>query len=270
MSEVGSKVAVVTGGASGIGLAIAERLLADGLQVMIADIEAASLKASAERIGAAAHVTDVSSQSSMQALADAVMAQFGRVDLVCINAGVGSSAPIADMTRSDWDWMLGVNLFGLVNGVHAFLPLLEATGGHLAVTTSVAGFHVTPGLGGYCVTKFAATAYCETLAMELEAKGSTVGVTVLCPGPVSTRLGSSHRNRPAALGAGALRDANLEQSEDGATLRWMPPAQAADLLMRAIADRQFYAFTHGEFAGEVYDRHERIRQGFDWLSEKEG
>lgn len=254
------KVAVVTGGASGIGRALAERLIAEGLHVVIADIEEASLAQTAAEIGATGIRTDVSSAESMQALADAVMARFGRVDMVCLNAGVGSGGAIADMTVSDWNWLLGVNLYGVINGVGAFLPLLEANPEptRLTVTASLAGFHVTPGLGGYCVTKFAVVAYVEGLAMELAGKGSQVGVTMLCPGPVSTRLGSSHRNRPEALSGGHLQDADLEQTEEGSLLRWLPPAQVVQILLDAIDRGELYAFTHAEFADEVRQRHARI------------
>ena len=132
----------------------------------------------------------MSSFASVQALADEVQPGLARVHLLCNNAGVASTARLADMALSDWQWLLGVNLWGVIHGIKAFLPLLKANpdGGHLVNTASMSGFHVTPDMGGYSVSKFAVVALSETLALELAEDGSKVGVTVLCPGPVSTSL----------------------------------------------------------------------------------
>ena len=200
LRDLAGKVAVVTGGASGIGRALAARLSAEGMRVVIADVEAAALARAAAELGAVGLMVDVADRASVDALAAAVTDRFGAVHVLCNNAGVASTAAIADMTADDWRWILGVNVWGVINGVAAFLPLLERNrdGGHIVNTASVAAFSVTPLHGAYCATKHAVIAFTETLALELEQSGSNVGVTALCPGPVSTNLGASSRNRPGA------------------------------------------------------------------------
>jgi NAD(P)-dependent dehydrogenase (short-subunit alcohol dehydrogenase family) len=259
MQQFSGKVAVVTGGASGIGKAIAQQLVLQGMHVVIADVEEQALERSAREIGAVGIRTDVSSFESVQALADSVRNRFGAVHLLCNNAGVASTARVADMALSDWEWLLGVNLWGAIHGIKAFLPLLKANvdGGYLVNTASVAGFHVTPELGGYSVSKFAVVALSETLALELAADGSNVGVTVFCPGPVSTRLGSSQRNRPRGAAESAFVDRDLEQ-EGNQGIRWMDPETAAEILMRAIRRGDLHAFTHPEWAPVLRARHQGI------------
>jgi NAD(P)-dependent dehydrogenase (short-subunit alcohol dehydrogenase family) len=226
-------------------------------------VEQKMLQRSAAEIGATGIRTDVSSFASVQALADEVQDRFGRVHLLCNNAGVASTARLADMALSDWQWLLGVNLWGVIHGIKAFLPLLNANpeGGHLVNTASMSGFHVTPDMGGYCVSKFAVVALSETLALELAEDGSKVGVTVLCPGPVSTRLGSSQRNRPKKLGGGAFIDHDLEAEDDDAG-PWMDPDAVAEVLLRAVRRGDFYAFTHPEWAPIVKERQQKIMSAF--------
>lgn len=263
MKQLAGKVAVVTGGASGIGKAIARRLVSEGMRVVLADVEQAALASAAVEIGAVGIRTDVSSFASVQALADEVQRRFGGVHLLCNNAGVASTASVADMALADWEWLLGVNLWGVIHGIKAFLPLLKANpGGHLVNTASLAGFHVTPDLGGYTVSKFAVVALSETLALELQAEGSNVAVTILCPGPVSTRLGSSQRNRPAPHAAGGFVDRDLEATDTGA-MRWMDPDAVANVLLHAMQRGDLYAFTHPELASLVLDRYRRIASALD-------
>ncbi len=268
LPHLAGKVAVVTGGASGIGRSIAQRLVREGMQVIIADVERAPLASTAEQIGAAAIHTDVTSPSAMQELAAQVQRRFGGVQLFCSNAGVASTARVLDMSRSDWQWLLDVNLYGLVHGIQAFVPLLaeNADGGHLAITASMAGFHVTAELGGYSVSKFAVMALAETLALELQAQNSKVGVTILCPGPVSTRLGASQRNRPLTPGGGALVDRDLQAEGDVA--RWLDPDEVAETLVRAIRRGELYAITHAEWAPIVQERHDRIMAAFEAAARK--
>jgi NAD(P)-dependent dehydrogenase (short-subunit alcohol dehydrogenase family) len=264
MEQFAGRIAVVTGGASGIGKAIARRLITEHMTVVIADIERVALQKAAAETGAIGICTDVASFESVQALAHEVKRRFGAVHLLCNNAGVASTARLADMSLSDWTWLLGVNLWGVIHGVKAFLPLLKANpdGGYLVNTASVSGFHVTPDLGGYTVSKFAVVALSETLALELEADGSNVGITVLCPGPVSTSLGSSQRNRPGALAGGAFVDRDLEALDKGGGMRWIGGDAVADVLLRAIRRGDLYAFTHPEWAPIVRARQAKIAEAF--------
>ena len=265
LEQLSGKVAVVTGGASGIGKGIAQRLIARGMQVVIADIEQGALDRTAAEIGAAAVRTDVSDFESVQALASEVQRRFGAVHVVCNNAGVGSMARIADMTVKDWRWMVGVNLWGVIHGVTAFLPLLKANpdGGHIVNTASVGGLATMPGLGPYAVTKFGVVALSETLAQELAEDGAKVGVTVLCPGPVRTNIKASSRNRPAALAGGGLTDVDLETSEFGARSRWIDPEDAGEIVALAIQRGDLYAFTHPEMGPRVEERHQAIARAFE-------
>jgi NAD(P)-dependent dehydrogenase (short-subunit alcohol dehydrogenase family) len=259
-TDLRGKTAVVTGGASGLGRGMAEELLAQGMRVVIADIETDALQRTAEQIGAIGIRTDVSDFGSVQALAEQVRARFGTAHVVCNNAGIGSIGRIADLTIDDWRWMLGVNLWGVIHGVRAFLPMLRGNteGGHIVNTASVGGFVTMPGLGAYAVTKYGIVALTETLAQELEQDGSRVGATVVCPGPIRTNIKSSSRNRPASLGRGALTDVDLEQTEFGARARWIEPRDAAKIVVAAVRSGELYAFTHPEQLGAVEERLERI------------
>jgi NAD(P)-dependent dehydrogenase (short-subunit alcohol dehydrogenase family) len=264
LKDLAGKVAVVTGGASGIGKGIARKLKAEGMQLVLADVEPAALKAAAAELDAVAVTTDVSDFASVEALAQEAERRFGAVHLVCNNAGVGSTAKIADMEISDWRWILGVNLWGVIHGVKAFLPRLLANpdGGHIVNTASMSGFRCLATLGGYSVTKFGVVALSETLAEELEQDGARVGVTVLCPGPVRSNIKASSRNRPAVLGGGALRDTDLETDPQASQMRWLDPDEAGDIVVRAVKRGDLYALTHPEMAPVVEERFQAISEAF--------
>lgn len=264
LAELKGKVAIVTGGASGIGKGIARQLAAQGMQTVIADIEKSALDNTADELGVTGIVTDVSSMDSMQSLASQVLKQFGSVHLVCNNAGVGSVARIADMTPDDWEWLLNVNLRGVINGVSVFLPILKqnAEAGHIVNTASMGGLATLPGLGGYAVTKFGVVALTETLAEELAEEHSPVGVTLLCPGPVRSNIKDSMRNRSADLADRGLVDTDLESSPHGAQMRWLDPEQVGDIVVRAVNNGDLYAFTHPEMAAIPAARHDRIAAAF--------
>jgi len=264
IEELAGKAAVVTGGASGIGKGIAQALRAEGMNVVIADIEQGALDRAAQEIGAVGVVADVSSLASIQALAEEARRRFGTVHVLCNNAGVGSGARLADMTARDWDWILGVNLRGVINGVEAFLPMLSANpdGGHIVNTASMSGLRVRPNAGAYAVTKFGIVALTETLAMELEADGSRVGATVICPGMVHTNIKSSTRNRPGDLAGGALADYDIETTELGARMRWLDPLEVGRIAVGAIRRGDLYAITHPEQLPEVEARHRGIEAAF--------
>jgi NAD(P)-dependent dehydrogenase (short-subunit alcohol dehydrogenase family) len=259
-TEFRGKTAVVTGGASGLGKAIARQLAAEGMRVVIADIEESALQHAAAEIGAIGVRADVSDFASVRSLAEETCRRFGTVHVVCNNAGVGSIGRIADLTLDDWRWMIGVNLWGVIHGVQAFLPILRgnADGGHIINTASVGSFVTMPGLGAYGVTKHAVIALTETLAQELAEDGSRVGVTALCPGPTRTNIKTSSRNRPAALGRGGLVDVDLETTEFGAGARWIEPDAVGRIVVAAVRRGDLYAFTHPEQMSAAEQRFEAI------------
>lgn len=265
MRELNGKAGVVTGGASGIGKAIAAAMVAEGMRVMIADVERERLEATADEIGAKAMVTDVTKPEQVAALAEAAKAEFGTVDVLCNNAGVGPMAPLKDLTLNDWRWLLDVNLWGVIHGVTHFLPILRGNpgGGHIVNTASMASLMPVPGLVAYCTSKYAVIGMSEAMAEDIALDGSNIGISILCPGPVRTDLGSSTRNRPSAL-AGGLSDVKLEDSTqfEGEEIDWLSPEATADLVIRAIKDNQRYVVTHPDMLLEVEKRHRAIEQAF--------
>lgn len=258
MTSIAGKVAVVTGGASGIGRGIAEALLERGATVAIADIQLDVAQRTADEIGATAFQVDVSQEASVMALRDALLERFGRVDIVCLNAGVGPSGAIKDLNAKDWDWILGVNLWGVIHGVTAFLPVLESNpdGGHIEITGSNAGFIAQPTIGSYSATKFAVLGLAEALSIELADGGSKVHVTYLAPGMVRTNIGTSSRNRPEGL-EGALHDADISKFIN-LDVRWIEPITAGRIAVRAIEHDDLYAPTHPDLLGPIETRHRAI------------
>ena len=217
------RVAVVTGAASGIGLGLSERFAAEGMHVVMADVEEPALsKAASALAGNGASVlpvlTDVADRAAVDALRDAAVSAFGAVHVVCNNAGVGGPhGPLWECPPGEWDWVLGVNLGGVINGVRAFMPvLLEQDAGHMVNTSSIFGVFAGT-LGPYGVSKHAVAALTETLYFNLKSLGvSHVGVSVLCPGAVRTNFGTSARNRPAWAGAARGAADEAEQASRGA------------------------------------------------------
>lgn len=263
--ELNGKAGVVTGGASGIGKAIAAAMIAEGMQVMIADIESGRLQATADEIGAAAMVTDVTKPEQVEALARAALEKFGAVHVVCNNAGIGPMAPLKDLTLNDWRWMLEVNLWGVIHGVTSFLPILRDNpdGGHIVNTASMAALMPVPGLVPYCASKYAVIGLSEAMAEDIAVEGLDIGVSVLCPGPVRSDLGSSTRNRPAEL-SGALTDVKLEDSVQfqEQEVDWLSAEDTATLVIRAIRENERYIITHPNMLEPVDARHRAIEQAF--------
>jgi NAD(P)-dependent dehydrogenase (short-subunit alcohol dehydrogenase family) len=263
LPDLAGKVAVVTGGASGIGKGIAAQLVAEGARVVIADIQRDAMEAAAAEIGAAGVLTDVSDPASVDALAAAVLDRYGAVHVICNNAGIGPLAPVADLTLDDWRWMIGVNLWGVIHGVHTFLPILKRNrdGGHVVNTASMAGLVAGPRLGAYAAAKYGVVGLSEVLAAELAADNSRVGVSVLCPGTVHTNIGTSSRNRPADLPDAGFKDIDIEL-EDNPRYRWIYPADAGAVVVRAIKRGDLYALTHPDWYPMVATRHEAIAEAF--------
>jgi len=264
--DLAGKVAVVTGGASGIGRAMAVRFVAEGMHVIIADVEQAPLEATAAEIGAIGVLTDVTDAESVAALADVTIERFGAVHVLCNNAGVGGGGRIKDLTLKDWKWVIDVNLWGVVHGLHSFLPHLLANddGGHIVNTASVAGLVAGPGIGPYNAAKYGVVAISETLRAELAADDSPVGVSVLCPGYVATNIFTSQRNRPAALrnetSKTSARTANREIAAT-ALAQGLDPAVVAGMVLDAIRAEQFWVITHPEYLAAVEERTAEIVAG---------
>jgi NAD(P)-dependent dehydrogenase (short-subunit alcohol dehydrogenase family) len=271
LPDLAGKIAVVTGGASGIGKGIAARLAAESARVIIADIERDALEATAADLGVDGIQTDVSDIASVENLARTALEKYGTVHVVCNNAGIGPLAPVKDLTLDDWRWMLGVNLWGVIHGVHTFLPILSANpdGGHIVNTASMAGLVAHARLGAYSTAKYGVVALTEVLAEELAADGSRVGVSVLCPGTVRTNIGMSSRNRPADLGDAGFKDVDIEL-EDNPRYRWIYPEQAGQVVVRAIKRGDLYALTHPDWYPQVAARHEAIAEAFAEQAEEAG
>jgi NAD(P)-dependent dehydrogenase (short-subunit alcohol dehydrogenase family) len=265
------RVAVVTGAASGIGFGLAERFAAEGMHVVLADVEEGALATATATLAESGAsvlpaVTDVADLSAVEALRDAALSQFGAVHVVCNNAGVGGPhGPLWECPPGEWDWVLGVNLNGVMNGVRAFMPvLLSQDTGHLLNTSSIFGAFAGT-LGPYGVSKHAVTALTETLYFNLASLGiAHVGVSVLCPGAVRTNFGTSARNRPAGAGLAAPRDdaerASAERFDELSALG-ASPAAVAGMVLDGIRSRRFYILTSDNRNGAVLRRGEEIVAG---------
>jgi NAD(P)-dependent dehydrogenase (short-subunit alcohol dehydrogenase family) len=267
MELTDGSVAVVTGAASGIGAALGHAFAAAGCSVVLADVDAAALDAVAGTLGGEVLtvVTDVSAAADVEQLAEAAFERFGAVHVVCNNAGVSTFNPVVAQTLDDWHWVLGVNLWGVVHGVQAFLPRLLAQGqpAHIVNTSSLAGLASgLPSLGPYNVSKVGVVALSETLRMELAMAGSPVGVSVLCPGSTPTGILDSERNRPASLGT-EVRVPDGEQMRDAVRSGFDGPgARSADAVAGEVLDAvragRFWIVTSGEMRGLVSARFQEI------------
>jgi len=270
MRNLLGKVAVVTGAASGIGRALAALFAREGMRLVLADVESEALgRTAAELMKGGATVmaipTDVSCAESVETLARETFAQYGSVHILCNNAGVGSPpGPLWERTLADWQWVFGVNVWGVVHGIRAFVPtmLKQMDEAHIVNTASLAGLLPVPLLGIYNASKHAVVSISENLHSELAMTGSRIGVSVLCPGEVQTRIMESERNRPPALApsASALVHANVNNTPDWRTGRAAPmaPEMVAECVIEAIRENRLYVFTHPECTPQVRVRFERI------------
>jgi len=271
VKDLKGKVAVVTGGASGIGRAMAERFAAEGMKVVLADIEEGALaRAESEMRAAGATVaskrTDVSQGEDVEALARFTVDTFGAVHVLCNNAGVGVGGNSWQQTEADWEWVLGVNLWGVIHGIRAFVPIMLEQGDecHVVNTASGAGLHTRPWVAMYCASKHAVVALSECLHHELSLTGSKVKVSVLCPAVVNTRIGESERNRPDVLrnaadaGVPGQQMQAMEQAFRALLATGLPPEQVAGTVVDAIKAERFYIITHEETKGRVRSRMQDI------------
>jgi NAD(P)-dependent dehydrogenase (short-subunit alcohol dehydrogenase family) len=250
MELTGGQVAVVTGAASGIGLGIAKAMAGRGLSVVLADVEAGALadatKAVEERgVPALAVRTDVSDAAAVDELARRTLERFGRVDVVCNNAGVATNNKATwEMDELDWQWVLGVNLWGVVHGIRTFVPKLVAQGhGHVVNTASIVGLSYGPEIAPYTASKHAVVAISETMRGELATRAPGVGVTVLCPSYVPTRIGDAERNRPAEL-TPDWGTAVHGRPRDRSGLDPVAPDAVGEMVAGAVESGRFYLSTH--------------------------
>jgi NAD(P)-dependent dehydrogenase (short-subunit alcohol dehydrogenase family) len=265
------KVAVITGGGGGIGFGLAEIAARRGMKVALADVEAPVLATAEQRLRDAgattlAVQTDVSSAASVDALAERVFDEWGAVDLLCNNAGVNVivTRPIWELSRGDWEWVIGVNQWGLINGIQSFLPrmLEQGTEGHILNTSSAAGVIAGPGLAAYKASKHASLAISETLFHDLRTAGSPIGVSVFCPDVVKTGLRQAARNRPEHLRDDAAKTPEEAAAEE--RLQASPglsPNEAAELAWKGMESGQLYIFTGTWTLGAARERMEDMESG---------
>jgi NAD(P)-dependent dehydrogenase (short-subunit alcohol dehydrogenase family) len=288
MKELAGKVAVITGAASGIGLSLCRHCAAEGMRVVLADIEADALDAALGEIRAGgseaiAVRTDVSDAGQVKALAGAAVEAYGAVHLLCNNAGVGVGTSVWEASLDDWRWVLGVNLWGVIHGVHAFVPLFLEQGGeaHIVNTASIQGLITHhPLCSPYQVSKHAVVSLSEQLHFELGRRGANVGVSVLCPGWVRTRIGTSIRNRPDNPNAEQTApftpdqedavDYCIQALENGAeadevAARALENGAEADevaaSVIAAIRENRFYVLPHPQWLPLIRARMEGILDG---------
>lgn len=253
------QVVVVSGAGTGLGRAMAEGFAREGAKLVLADIDAAALETTlglAHEHGAEAIAvpTDVMRQEALDNLAARTLEYFDRVDIVCSNAGVCEHiAPAWEKSLTDWAWVMGVNLYGLVHAVNAFIPIMRKQGsGHLVCTGSNTSLHANSGCAVYVASKCAAIGLCEALQHDLRQAGSPVRVSIVCPGSMATEIPDSARNRPAALGG---KQPSAEELAMARTYlaRGLTPKQAAAIVLEGIAERRFYILTHDEDKSAVQE-----------------
>jgi NAD(P)-dependent dehydrogenase (short-subunit alcohol dehydrogenase family) len=271
MQDLSGKTAFISGGASGIGFAMARAFLNEGMRVVIADVDQDALEAAAESLrGSNAEVMavqlDVTDRAQYAAVADEVERAFGPVHVVCNNAGVYRGAAIDEVTYEDWDWVLGVNLGGVVNGTQTFVNRMKAhgEGGHIVNTASMAGVTTSPGLGVYNTSKFAVVGMSEAMRGDLEPHG--IGVSVLCPGMVRTRILESERTRPEDFetasdeaNAAAKAHNDIMQMAMGSAIE---PEEVAEMVVNGIKNNELYLFPHAEMKSAAEARLQEVVGAF--------
>jgi NAD(P)-dependent dehydrogenase (short-subunit alcohol dehydrogenase family) len=277
MKDFKGKTAFVTGGASGIGLAMARAFGRQGMNVVIADIEDAPAKAAVERLAseqikAVSVHCDVGERNNLRAAALEAVSAFGKVHVVCNNAGVGAGGEIGKVPERDWDWIVDVNLKSVYYGVETFLPLIRShgEGGHFVNTASIAGLISGPGMEPYSATKYAVVAMSEGWAVQLA--GSNIGMSVLCPGFVRTRIHESARTKQARFGGAAEPerfDPDRREMITKAIETGLDPDVVGARVVEAVRDNQLYIFTDPRFKDVVEMRFAAIRNGFQQAEESE-
>ncbi|MDE2745577.1 MAG: SDR family NAD(P)-dependent oxidoreductase [Chloroflexota bacterium] len=273
MREFAGKTAVVTGGASGIGLAMVERFASEGMNVVLADIQEDALRAQVQRLeqeerSVMGVVVDTMQRESLERVRDETIERFGNIHILCNNAGVfsfqdamglsGAGINIWDVEDSVWEWVIGVNFWGVLYGVQTFLPHMIGHGedGHVVNTSSVAG--ITPGGSAYSVSKHGVLTLTEGLHQNLERIGSRIGASVLCPGTVQTQIMNADRNRPDEFGGAGERSEDEAAGVDAFLAGGMDPANVAELVLQSIVEQRCYILPHPAWDDYVRQRVENI------------
>lgn len=274
MREFKHKVAVVTGAASGIGKALVEKCLNEGMQVVLADVEETALASTVEEFQSKGHnnllpvITDVSKLGEIEALLDATINAFGGVHLLFNNAGVTGSGSVLEASINDWNWVMGVNLWSVIYGVRTFVPKMIAQDCECHVVNTASVFGLIPGVqtAGYGVTKHGVVVLTESLYSELLRKNAKVKVSVLCPGFIRTNLIDAERNRAAELRDETEKELTAEEAEGREMFRQllengMDPSELAEITFQGIRDEKLYIQTHTEFNAMITARALHITQG---------
>ncbi len=269
--DLNGKVAFITGGAAGLGLSMAQAFGKAGMKVMLADIDEKALAAAradleARQVPVSTVICDVTDRNSLKSAALKTIADFGKVHVVCNNAGVAVGGAYDTVRDRDWDWIIDVNLKGVYYGVETFMPLIlsHGEGGHIVNTASIAGIIAPPNLEPYAATKFAVVAMSEGWAIQFAPLG--VGVSVLCPAFVKTQIHESWRNKQDRYGGAVDTTPGVAATREEAAahvLSGIDPEIVGARVVEAIAGGEFYIFTHREMRAVIEMRHQAIMQGFD-------
>jgi NAD(P)-dependent dehydrogenase (short-subunit alcohol dehydrogenase family) len=271
MQNIADKTAFITGGARGIVLGIAKALLGAGMNIVIADIRDDHLASATTELDGGDHVLalklDVTNRDQFAACADAAEAKFGKIHILCNNAGVAVVGPTELATYADWDWVMGVNLGGTINGVTTILPriLAHGEGGHIVNTASMSGILPHPGATIYGVTKGAVVSMIESMRLELEPRG--VICSAFCPGAVATNIAKASETRPDALSETGYAEADKRRATDTNTHLYQTKEAVGQRVLRGILNDELYILTHSEFAEGVHDRTEAMRAAVPDLPE---
>tara|TARA_E500000331_G_scaffold159315_1_gene154431 strand:- start:1734 stop:2591 length:858 start_codon:yes stop_codon:yes gene_type:complete len=280
MKDLNGKVAVITGGASGLGKAFAEKFGSAGMKLALADVEVPVLEETVTNLRSAGIDVigvpcDVSNAESVKNFSDSVFSEFGEAHLLCLNAGVAAAGPIAESSLEEWKWVLGVNLYGIIHGLDAFLPqLVQQNEGHVVMTASIAGHTSFANMASYNASKHATVTIAETLFAEMKEMKSDVGVSCLCPGFVSTNIFTSDRNKPEEIQTALAEPPSDEEvTQREAALEWLranalQPGFVADLVHDAVVEKKFWIFTEESHTHAIKARHSEIQERRDPTAER--
>ena len=280
MKDLNGKVAVITGGASGLGKAFAEKFGSAGMKLALADVEVPVLEETVANlrstgIDAIGIPCDVSDAESVKNFSDSVFSEFGAAHLLCLNAGVAATGPIVESSLEEWKWVLGVNLYGIIHGLDVFLPqLVQQNEGHVVMTASIAGHTSFANMASYNASKHATVTIAETLFAEMKEAKLDVGVSCLCPGFVATNIFTSDRNKPEEVQTALAEPPSEEEvTQREAALEWLranalQPGFVADLVHDAVVEKKFWIFTEESHTHAVKARHSEIQERRDPTAER--